>query len=253
MHEFELAPDAKLSDIVQLIISAEKLDPDNARVRIISSGRLFTDHAIPVKDVVSEGGFLHCAVTEGVNEANTEVDTAREGEFSEQPLVLEATDVDGEVRIIIPSLYSGGFERLSAAGFSEGQIRRIRRIFRLMRREARERMRRGDIEEGNVTAIPLREVETGESEDENALAAATRRPWRSDARLILASGVEGTNSDFLMGCIFGYLLGIIVLVLLLDSGATRRSRVGLVAGVATNCAFGILRTSLFLEGGLTTP
>jgi hypothetical protein len=70
---------------------------------------------------------------------------------------------------------------------------------------------------------------------------------------VVANGVEGSNTDFLLGCVCGYLLGVLTLALLLDKNISRRWRVGIVAGVATNAAFGVLRNSLFLQQGGAFP
>lgn len=230
VHQFELPPDAVLRDVVAKVFEAENL-PENSRVRLISAGRLYSDHSLQVSEVAGEGGFLHAAISEGVDDSERERENEEDAD-GEETLVLEAVDADGEVRIIIPNLSSRSFDRLEQAGFTEEEIRLIHRQFRIMRREARER-ESGDIEEGQAR----------EDDDENRV----RR--RREPRFPLISGAEGSNADFLMGCVCGYLLNVIALVLLLDNSATKRWRVGLVAGIATNCAFGILRTILDQHGG----
>lgn len=241
VHDLELPLDATLEQVVARVVQEEKLDRRTVRVRLISAGKLFSDHSVLVRDVVAEGGFLHCAISEGPGEDdNSDRDPDNnESMVQENALVLEVVDVDGEVRIIFPNLTPSSFGRLSQAGFSEDEIRLIRRHFQRMRREARQRQQ---VREGEEVQ---RVEEQNEEEDEGVAGRTTRRG--PDPRMVLTSGVEGTNADFLMGCVLGYLLGIIVLVLLLDSNASRRWRVGLIAGVATNFAFGILRSSLSLR------
>lgn len=261
VHEFELDVAEPVSSVVSRVLDVEKLDPVAVRVRIISSGKLVRDHAIPLRDVLNEGSFLHAAVSDrppreaehddGAS-ANAIVQgrdgvSAREG--GDAPLMLSAVDVNGEVRIIIPNLTPRGFERLSQAGFSDDEIRMIRRQFRLMRREARARSESFEDEDEWFREVTEREPQPDAAGEEEGTRLRIRRP---DHRNVLNSGAEGTNGDFLMGCIFGYLLGIIVLVLLLDNNATKRWRVGILAGVATNCAFGLLRTSFYLRGSFAS-
>lgn len=259
VHEFSLDLSEPVSTVASRVLAAEKLSPSSVRVRIISSGSLIRDHSVALRDVLNEGCFLHVALSEAVSReqeahelpANhqdpTEEESPRDGEAS---LMLSAVDVDGEVRIIIPNLIAEGLERFSQAGFSDEEIRLIRRHFRRMRRETRARRNENNTETEEEL---FRDVTHGDVQTEVADEETGRVRIRREPRFILTAGAEGTNGDFLMGCIFGYLLSIIVLVLLLDNNATRRWRVGIVAGVATNCAFGILRTSLYLQGSFAAP
>lgn len=257
VHEFELDTSLPVSTVVARVLDVEKLDPASARVRIISSGKLVRDHNVPLADILTEGSFLHAAVSERPPQPQREssgdgtevADTDDHGGDANAPVMLSAVGFNSEVRILIPNLTTTGFERLSLAGFNDEEIRMIQRQLRLMRRETSARSDNGEEEEEW-----FREIADGEGQGQaEAAEEGTRiRIHRQDHHNVLSSGAEGTNGDFLMGCIFGYLLGIIVLVLLLDNNATRRWRVGIIAGVATNCAFGILRTSLFLRGSIST-
>lgn len=235
VHEFQLAPNAKLQDVADAVRQAENL-PTTSRVRLISAGRLCDDHSVLVSNITGQNSFLHAAISDAV-EPTEEPELEEDGEIGET-LVLEAFEAGGEVRVIIPNFSSRSIDRLIQAGLREEEIRLWRRQVRIMRREVRERGAFADLEE------PL-EREGGEQQ------VRTRR--LDESRFLLSSGIEGSNGDFLMGCILGYLLGVIVLVLLLDNSATRRWRVGLIAGVATNCAFGILRTSLSLQESFPAP
>ncbi|CAN8063505.1 unnamed protein product [Agarophyton chilense] len=247
VHDFELPLDATLSDVADRIVEAENLDGDAFRIRLISGGKLFTDFSLPVREIVGDGDFLHCAVSQRHNEVD-ESQQRSENQSDVAPsdgnLVFEAIDTYRGVSVIIPEQSALASDRLMEAGFSAEETRLILQHFQVLQSHARRgRHPTGDIEEGGQRA----EVGIDENGD---LITRVRRP-RAEPRSMLTSGVEGSNADFLMGCIFGYLLGIIVLVLLLDNSATRRWRVGLIAGVATNCAFGILRTSLRLNNSFS--
>ncbi|KAI0557349.1 Ubiquitin-like protein [Gracilaria domingensis] len=247
VHDFELPLDATLSDVASRIVEAEQLDEHAVRIRLISSGKLFTDFSLPVREIVGDGDFLHCAVSQRPNEADEPQEgSENEGEprLPDGNLVFEAIDTYRGVSVIIPEQSALASDRLREAGFSAEETRLILRHFHILQRHARRgRPSVGDIEEGGQPADT-------DLDDNGDLITRVRRP-RAEPRSVLTSGVEGTNADFLMGCIFGYLLGIIVLVLLLDNSATRRWRVGLIAGVATNCAFGVLRTSLRLNSSFS--
>lgn len=256
VHEFELDVSQPVSTVVSHILEKEKLDPALVRVRIISSGKLVRDHDIPLADILTEGSFLHAAVSERPRQSHrqgtedTEETTSGTGERGDEDpsVMLSSVDANGDVRIIIPNLTPRGFQRLSLAGFSDDEIRLIQRQFRLMRREANARSDSGEEDDDWLREVVEGERQASVAGEEEVTRIRIHQP---DHRNLLSSGAEGTNGDFLMGCIFGYLLGVIVLVLLLDSNATRRWRVGIIAGVATNCAFGILRTSLFLRGSIS--
>jgi len=155
------------------------------------------------------------------------------------------------VRIIIPNV-SRAFETqaLSQDVLSPEEVQLLRRHMRHLVMTAR---RQRDNNSSPDAADESRE--SSPSPDTDVALHARLMRTNPDPRLVLTSGADGSSADFLMGCIFGYLLGIIVLVLLLDNNATRRWRVGIVAGVATNCAFGILRSSLDFSSNppLTAP
>lgn len=242
VHEFELPITQPVSAIVSLIVEREKLTLSSMRIRIISSGKLIQDHTTPIGEILNEGGFLHASISEvppHSEEGGASESRDRDGEL---PLMLHAFDSNGEVRIIIPNFTARGLERLSEAGFNEDEIRMIRRQFRLMRRDVGS--------QGDASQEDSEETAREGTEEEEGGGTGARRTQqrRTVPRLVFASGAEGTNGDFLLGCIIGYMVGLMVLVFLLDANATRRWRVGIVAGVATNCAFGILRTSLYAQG-----
>lgn len=324
VHHLELDIDAQLSNVAEQVVLAEHLDPSAVRVRLISAGRLHHDQTQLVKDVVPDGGFIHCAISDVSaqrhaaepaehrharnhddpqhHHSDSQSDGALEGaqphsQFSSrehhnpsqprqpghgrhltrQPdirIPLEAYNINGEVRIVIPNFNThGAHERLRQAGFTSEEIRLIRRHMRALHREARLRpettlidmlegsdvitpteqstAQQGDANNDSNDGDEINRSQRANQSDENGTPhiphvthSVTFRPRGYIRNQIFTSGVEGSNGDFLMGCIFGYLLGVIVLVLLLDNSATRRWRIGIVAGVATNCAFGILRNSV---------
>lgn len=251
VHDVEVDADAQLSSVVSKVQEIEKLDPSIVRVRLIVAGKLFPDHSQLLRDVVPDGGFIHCAISE-LTAPNPHDPTVSSSQTSqthadrEVRIPIETHNVDGEVRIVIPSLNSQiAYDRLLRAGFTTEEIRMIRRHVRTLRREALGRSG-GGTAAASITATGLEQNERGEfAHDFNSR--------RGHVHSLVTSGREGTNSDFLMGCIFGYLLGIIILVLLLDNNATRRWRVGIIAGVATNCAFGVLRSNLYLQASFPAP
>lgn len=257
VHQLELHADAQLSVVVLRVLQAENLEPSSVRVRLIIAGKLYTDHGQLVKDVLPDGGFIHCAISNDVpadpsrtTDSEQQLLEPRSSHPNEVHIPLEAYNMDGEVRIFIPNLNSqSAFDRLTQAGFTPEEIRSIRRHVRALRREARLRQElRLDRDGGQSDPIEPRETSgTPRPESERERGNVALRPRTHAHGFGFTSGLEGTNADFLMGCIFGYLLGIIILVLLLDSNATRKWRVGIIAGVATNCAFGILRTGLSFQ------
>lgn len=251
VHQLELGSDAQLSAVVLHVLQAENVDPASVRVRLIIAGKLHNDHAQLLKDVVPDGGFIHCAITDAppvendqAAETDSEVLESRPANSNEVRIPLEAYNVNGEVRIVIPNITSQtAVDRLTQAGFTAEEIRMIRRHLRLLRREARVRQElRLDRIAENGELIDPSDPSGPALQPERTLV--TLRPRPHTTNLVFTSGGEGTNADFLIGCICGYLLGIIVLGLLLDNNATKRWRVGIIAGIATNCAFGVLRASI---------
>jgi hypothetical protein len=161
--------------------------------------------------------------------------------------LVHTVDADGNVHIILPRPREHGVDRL---GFSPAEIRAIRGQFRAARGlpPIPRAVGDGDGSDEDVGSEFETEFETEEmwlnaasADDTNAQVAAAHAAERR-----VRPGVEGTNADFLFGCILGYLLGVLTLVLFLDKNISRRWRVGIVAGIATNAAFGVLRSSLVI-------
>jgi DUF2407 C-terminal domain len=163
--------------------------------------------------------------------------------------VVHTVDAEGNVRIILPSPRLRGFDRL---GFSPAELAAIRRQFRTARglppaagtvtdEDGTEETAYSDIEADlEAEELWLNAASVDDPTAQNAASDAAEQRIRP--------GVEGSNADFLFGCILGYLLGVLTLVLLLDKNISRRWRVGIVAGIATNAAFGVLRSSLVIGG-----
>lgn len=255
VHNFELPSDAALETVAEKVLEKERLNPSTTRIRLIVSGKLCTDLTLRIRDIIPDGGFIHCAVTDMTHAEDSTSSPTQSVAHSlpdESDVPLDAYNVDGEVRIIIPDLNSrSAFDRLARAGFTPEEIQLIRRHVRAFRREAGDRIRNDFVFE--MPAQPddganPNPPSDGERNDRTNVTIRTR----PQNNFIWGSSVEGTNRDFLMGCIFGYLLGIMILVLLMTSHASKRWRVGIVAGVATNCAFGILRESLYFQNFTTT-
>lgn len=155
--------------------------------------------------------------------------------------ILRTVDENGELRIIIPSLTLRGFDRL---GFSEAEVAAIRRQFRIARGFSASGV--GDTD----SEVDLEEEEAwlNSTADNSGETSRSSGEGLDDTRILVTNSNEGSNTDFLLGCVCGYMLGVLTLALLLDKNISRRWRVGIVAGVATNCAFGILRQSLYVQG-----
>lgn len=251
VHELELEADAQLSVVISKIREVENLDSSSVRIRLIVAGKLHTDHSQLVRDIVPEGGFIHCAISEATPDESETQDGSQMSQNREVRIPLEAFDVGGEVRIVIPNLNSQvAFHRLLQAGFTANDIRTIRRHVRALRREVREQRE----EVRNGVAVTLAETPEEEQTDRVVRGAPNNLTVRrGHTNNLVAAGGDGTHGDFLTGCIFGFFLGIIILVLLLDNNATRRWRVGIIAGVATNCAFGVLRSNLYLHPSFPVP
>lgn len=316
VHEFPFSQGASVRDLEHAIVEAESV-AETHRVRLIAAGKQLTDLDASLDSVISDGGFVHCAISEkpaprpprgerrrrrsrrlqqgqafhmttdqngditvyitgdvGRNgeagEGGAESDTALSGDeapgtdgdddreamaIGEAGSVLHTLSENGEVRIVIPSLTARGFDRL---GLAPDEVAALRRQFRAARGqpEDEEADAEADIEmeEAWLSAALDEGVGSGGSADGDRdrgeprrNSARRRRARRADGRILVANSAEGTNTDFLLGCICGYLLGVLVLALLLDKNISRRWRVGIVAGVATNCAFGILRSSLYVQ------
>jgi hypothetical protein len=63
----------------------------------------------------------------------------------------------------------------------------------------------------------------------------------SSLSLSLFSLSLGTNADFVIGVMLGFILGVISLVCLLNSSVSRKQRLGILVGIALNMLYGLRR------------
>lgn len=215
VEKVSLQGNARLSSLIEEIRERISIDPTKTRIRLIAAGRLLADVNASITSLLAENDFVHCALSDA-QPPGTPEETS-----SPQPAVVITAGAPGEVRIVLHDLGESATERLTDAGFTSAEASALTVQLRRVRAEMQREMR-------------SRDRDLGGTDEATAFT--------------VASSVEGTNTDFLMGCVCGYLLGVLVLGLLLDKNITRRWRFGIVAGVATNCAFGILRTTLVVQG-----
>lgn len=286
VHTFELADSATINDVVCLVVEKENIDLRTHRIRFVAAGKFLNDSEAVLHELVSENDFIHCAVSEksasqatsnrtpgrgprsssnesepentpGTRDLNSRVEphptseprdepgpteeTAQEPEQVRTLQVLHTVGESDDVRIIIPTLTVRGFDRLREAGFSDAEVAAIRRQFRI----ARGLPSNADPSESSDADVDTEEAWLNSAADDFDVTDAG--DGRGDPRVVVTAGIEGSHTDFLLGCVCGYLLGVLTLALLLDKNISRRWRVGIIAGVATNCAFGLLRSSLYVN------
>lgn len=253
-HDVDVDDGASVGDLQASLLSLEGVSASTHRTRLITSGKLLGDASAPLGGIVEDGGFLHASVSEVPPDAPAAGRSFRVGRDEAGDVVLFIGDEDeegeeGEEGVVLPSLATRGFDRL---GFAAADVAELRRQFHAGRRrldEGGEDVDAADIEEEEAWLSAA--LQDGGAAEE--AEGEGRRRRRRDGRVVVGHGVEGSNTDFLLGCVCGYLLGVLTLALLLDKNISRRWRVGIVAGVATNAAFGVLRSSLFIQPGSTFP
>lgn len=233
VESIKLTPNAPLRIVVEEIRARATIDPTKTRIRLISAGRLLSDMNAPVNTLLANDDFVHIALSEALPApVPTSPDSPSTSLRPAVVITTGATDANGsEVRIVLHDFGEQATERLTRAGFTTAEATALAAQLRRVRDEMEE-----------LRSTRNAQGRSGGRRNELAGEEATT--------LTIAGAVDGTNTDFLMGCICGYLLGVLVLAMLLDKNITRRWRVGIVAGVATNCAFGILRSTLYLQNNI---
>jgi len=228
VEKLQFPSSSPLSALVEKVRASASLDPAKTRIRLISAGRLLSDFSASIGSAVSDDDFIHVAVSEAISESPP-LDSSSPGSPIHPAIVIttNAPDTGSEVRIILEDLGDRATQRLTDAGFTHSeastltvQLRRVRAEMAEMRASSRDSRLRNSARD--------RVDSSGEE----------------TAAFTIASSVEGSNTDFLLGCVCGYLLGVLVLAMLLDKNITRRFRVGIVAGVSVNLAFGVLHSTL---------
>ncbi|KAG0359947.1 hypothetical protein BG005_011817 [Podila minutissima] len=134
---------------------------------------------------------------------------------------------DGELSpIMVPQ--PTGFDRLREAGFSEEEIRSIRRQFHASR---------------GTTTVGENGIEGGLDQDEDAAARARRieEEWIDQhGAETLPDGLEGSYGEMVWGLMLGFFMGLIALFWFKEATFSRRHQMGIIAGLMINVGFGVL-------------
>ncbi|KAF9976096.1 hypothetical protein BGZ73_009133 [Actinomortierella ambigua] len=118
-----------------------------------------------------------------------------------------------------------GFDRLREAGFSEEEIRLIRRDFHASR-----------------DTMDAFGGETEQNEEAEARARRIEDEWIDrHGSETLPEGLEGSYGEMVWGLILGFFMGLISLFWLKEATFTRRQQMGVVGGMTLNVMFGLLR------------
>ncbi|KAF9940455.1 hypothetical protein BGZ67_007591 [Mortierella alpina] len=123
-----------------------------------------------------------------------------------------------------------GFDRLREAGFSEDEIRSIRRQFHASR--------------GTITStVGENGIAVGLDQDEDASTRARRieEEWIDQhGAETLPDGLEGSYGEMVWGLMLGFFMGLIALFWFKEATFSRRQQMGIFAGLMINLGFGVL-------------
>ncbi|KAF9131376.1 hypothetical protein BGW39_001884 [Mortierella sp. 14UC] len=161
---------------------------------------------------------------QGMESDDDEEDETRDGAGDD--------DDDEEEEELSPIMASQatGFDRLREAGFSEDEIRSIRRQFHASR--------------GTVTStVGENGIAVGLDQDEDASARARRieEEWIDQhGAETLPEGLEGSYDEMVWGLMLGFFMGLIVLFWFKEATFSRRQQMGIIAGIMINVGFGVL-------------
>ncbi|KAI1306743.1 hypothetical protein EDD11_004669 [Mortierella claussenii] len=136
---------------------------------------------------------------------------------------------DGDSSSMLPS-QATGFDRLREAGFSEDEIRSIRRQFHASR--------------GTLTStVGENGIVVGLDQDEDANVRARRieEEWIDQhGSETLPEGLEGSYSEMVWGLMLGFFMGLVALFWFKEATFSRRQQMGIIAGLMINVGFGVL-------------
>ncbi|KAF9952663.1 hypothetical protein BGZ72_006027 [Mortierella alpina] len=178
---------------------------------------------LPGRQGSSRGGV---ATTEGTRVAQDHEieDTDPEDEEDED----EEEEDEDPSPIMAPQ--PTGFDRLREAGFSEDEIRSIRRQFHASR--------------GTITStVGENGIAVGLDQDEDANARARRieEEWIDQhGAETLPDGLEGSYGEMVWGLMLGFFMGLIALFWFKEATFSRRQQMGIFAGLMINLGFGVL-------------
>ncbi|KAF9994930.1 hypothetical protein BGZ79_000275 [Entomortierella chlamydospora] len=123
-----------------------------------------------------------------------------------------------------------GFDRLREAGFSEDEIRSIRRQFHVSRGTMA-----SSVGENGIA------IELDQDEDSRARARRIEEEWIDQhGAETLPEGLEGSYGEMVWGLMLGFFMGLMALFWFKEATFSRRQQMGIIAGLMINIGFGCL-------------
>ncbi|GJJ72128.1 hypothetical protein EMPS_04485 [Entomortierella parvispora] len=140
----------------------------------------------------------------------------------------EAEAADGHEELSpVMAPQATGFDRLREAGFSEDEIRSIRRQFHASRGTAA-----ASVGENGIAA---------DDEDATARARRIEEEWIDQhGAETLPEGLEGSYGEMVWGLMLGFFMGLVALFWFKEATFSRRQQMGIIAGLTINLGFGVL-------------
>ncbi|KAF9966086.1 hypothetical protein BGZ70_003317 [Mortierella alpina] len=177
---------------------------------------------LPRRRGSSRGGALTAEGTQELRDPEADEEDLDEEDENEE-------DEDGDPSPIMAP-QATGFDRLREAGFSEDEIRSIRRQFHASR--------------GTITStVGENGIAVGLDQDEDASARARRieEEWIDQhGAETLPDGLEGSYGEMVWGLMLGFFMGLIALFWFKEATFSRRQQMGIFAGLMINLGFGVL-------------
>eukprot|EP00743_Colponemidia_sp_Colp-15_P004942 GILK01005327.1.p1 GENE.GILK01005327.1~~GILK01005327.1.p1 ORF type:complete len:274 (-),score=26.54 GILK01005327.1:198-1019(-) len=193
-------------------------------IRLICQGKLLDDSKPLAAYGVKPGSFFHVAISEG-RPVSASVSS-------------ETSDTPENQRLLLPG--SRGFDQFREAGVPAPEIELMRLQF----------YRQLDLSAQNATASTPSSAEPTPSRrlrmEEEWLNGNMRDLAASQSRLQLEEEYnddprEGSTADMIWGMLMGFVLGVIMLLWVFESGTPRKQKLGIFLGAACNVSLNLLR------------
>lgn len=201
----------------------EKFDLKEKRIRLIRLGRMLEDSHTLSSCGITDGDFIHAAVSEELPQAQDVAIDMRQHD----------RDEDDSVR---------GFDRLLLAGFSQTEVDILRTQFHARRIH-------GGRPIMQTEALDLEEEWLEQNQGDGAgLGGSNFRNGRNQMDRVMEEVSEGSQADMLLGLVMGFVFGIIMLFWIWERGIPRRQKLGILCGIACNLTMGMIRLQARTHG-----
>jgi hypothetical protein len=199
---------------------------------LVQPNVLFTVCLLQGECGIKEGGFIHAALSDELPEDREAPSVLGGGGGGGVHLSMTSPMVAAGPRGNSEGARERGFDRLLLSGFSPAEIQFLRGQYHA---------RRGNQIATQEELYAAEEEWLEENQERGIMSEGVGGGGAGGLEFEEEDASEGTQADFVLGCIMGFVFGIIMLFWIWDRGIVRKQKLGILCGIGANFTMGMMR------------